>query len=92
MFDFAVSGKPILLFTYDLLHYRDELRGLYFDLETDGPGPLLTTTDEVGDALEDLGACTAQYASQYERFRERFCSLEDGRAADRIVERFFAPP
>ncbi|WP_289010019.1 bifunctional glycosyltransferase family 2 protein/CDP-glycerol:glycerophosphate glycerophosphotransferase, partial [uncultured Thermomonospora sp.] len=27
MFDFACTGRPILFFTYDLEHYRDELRG-----------------------------------------------------------------
>src|SRR5207253_3081410 len=47
MFDFAVTGRPILLFTYDLADYRDRLRGFYFDLEEIAPGPLLGTSDEV---------------------------------------------
>jgi CDP-glycerol glycerophosphotransferase len=90
MFDFAVTRKPILLFTYDLARYRDELRGLYFSLEEDAPGPLLTTTVEVIDALRDLGAVTRAHADAYARFAERFCRLEDGHAAERVVETVFA--
>src|SRR3712207_4483149 len=33
MFDFAITGKPMLFYTYDLEHYRDTLRGFYFDLD-----------------------------------------------------------
>ena len=39
MFDFAVTGKPMLFFAYDLERYRDEVRGFYFDLEAPGAGP-----------------------------------------------------
>ena len=47
MFDFAVTGRPMLFFTYDLEQYRDQLRGFYFDFEAEAPGPLLATSDEV---------------------------------------------
>jgi CDP-glycerol glycerophosphotransferase (TagB/SpsB family) len=33
MFDFAVTGRPVLLFTYDLADYRDRLRVFYLDLD-----------------------------------------------------------
>ncbi|MGI3780537.1 MAG: CDP-glycerol glycerophosphotransferase family protein, partial [Janthinobacterium lividum] len=33
MFDFAVTGKPLLLYPYDLAHYRDRLRGFTFELD-----------------------------------------------------------
>ena len=89
MFDFAVTGKPILFYTYDLADYRDRVRGFYFDFERDTPGPLLSTTDEVCDALRDLEATAARYADAYARFAERFCALEDGTAADRVVEAVF---
>jgi DNA-binding NarL/FixJ family response regulator len=50
-FDFAVTGKPILYFVHDLDHYRGDLRNFYFDFEAIAPGPLLTTVDEVLDAV-----------------------------------------
>src|ERR1700750_2456285 len=41
MFDYAVTGRPILFFVYDLAEYRDSLRGFYFDFGAGAPGPLL---------------------------------------------------
>ncbi len=89
MFDFAVTGKPILLFTYDLERYRDQLRGFYFDFEREAPGPLLATSAEVIEALEDLEAIRHRHVAAYDAFRERFCGLEDGRAAERVIEAVF---
>jgi CDP-glycerol glycerophosphotransferase len=89
MFDFAVTGKPVLFYVYDLASYRDELRGFYFDLAAEAPGPLLETTEDVVGALRDLDAVAARHAEAYARFRERFCHLEDGRAAARVVDALF---
>jgi CDP-glycerol glycerophosphotransferase len=90
MFDFAVTGRPILLFTYDLDHYRDDLRGFYFDLEREAPGPLLTDANDVVAALRDLDRVAAAHADRYRRFAERFCALEDGHAGARVVDAVFA--
>jgi CDP-glycerol glycerophosphotransferase len=89
MFDFAVTRKPILFYTYDLEYYRDVLRGFYWDFETEAPGPLLRTTPEVVAALEDLDGVVERSAERYEAFRERFCHLDDGRASARVLEAVF---
>ena len=89
MFDFAVTGKPMVFFTYDLAAYRDVLRGFYFDFEREAPGPLASTTAEVGDALADLDATAAAHAERYAAFAERFCPLDDGRAGARVIEALF---
>jgi CDP-glycerol glycerophosphotransferase len=89
MFDFAVTRKPMLFFTYDLDEYRDVTRGFYFDFESEAPGPLLTTTGEVADALENLESVSARYAPVYASFCDRFCALEDGAATERVIEAFF---
>lgn len=89
MFDFAVTGKPMLFHTYDLQTYRDDLRGFYFDFENEAPGPLLSKTDALIDALQNLDDVTSRYAPAYAAFRERFCNLEDGRASERVIEAFF---
>ncbi|MGY1604343.1 CDP-glycerol glycerophosphotransferase family protein [Geodermatophilus sp. SYSU D00815] len=91
-FDFALTGKPIVYFTYDLEHYRTDLRPLYLDLEEIAPGPLLTTPDEVLDALHDLDGLRATYRDRYERFRERFCAHDDGRATDRVLDLVLPAP
>jgi CDP-glycerol glycerophosphotransferase len=91
MFDFAVTGKPMLFFTYDLDHFRGELRGFYFDLAAHAPGPLLGTSADVVEAVQDVRAVTAAHAGRYARFREVFCHLDDGHATDRVLDRFFPP-
>jgi CDP-glycerol glycerophosphotransferase len=88
MFDFVNTGRPMLFFTWDLEDYRDNLRGFYFDFEAEAPGPLLTTSGEVIEALRSLDDVTREYAARYQAFRERFAGLEDGNASARFIERF----
>jgi CDP-glycerol glycerophosphotransferase len=90
MFDFAITGKPMVFYVYDLEFYRDELRGFYFDFEPEAPGPLCRTTGEVVAALEDLAAIRRSYGERYDAFRVRYNHLDDGRASRRVVERVFA--
>ena len=92
MFDFAVTGKPLLFFTYDLNRFRDEVRGFYFDLAEQAPGPMLSSQDDLADALLDLPAVEKTYAATYAQFRERFCHLEDGHSTDRVLDRLWGSP
>lgn len=89
MFDFAITGRPILLFTYDLDYFRDELRGFYFDLAEAAPTPLLSTSKELVEAIADIEAVTAEHADRYARFRETFTHLEDGGATRRVLDLLF---
>jgi CDP-glycerol glycerophosphotransferase len=89
MFDFAVTGRPILFFTYDLAEYRDSLRGFYFDFEAEAPGPLLADSAEVIKAIRNVDAVAAAHRDAYQRFAARFCSLDDGKAGVRVCDRLF---
>ena len=84
MFDFAVTGKPMIFYAYDLDAYRDSLRGFYFDLEPVAPGPVVTTPGELLDALWTLDEGHAAHRAAYRTFRETFSALEDGHATDRL--------
>lgn len=88
-FDYGNLKRPVLFFTYDLEKYRDMLRGFYLDIEQDVPGPLLYTSDEVIDAIERIEEINAQYKERYDSFYERFCSVDDGHAAERICKKVF---
>jgi CDP-glycerol glycerophosphotransferase len=87
MFDFAVTGKPMIFFAYDLDHYRDVQRGFYFDFVPEAPGPLVTTSAEVFAVLHHLDEAHDAYAGRYAAFQERFCAWEDGTASRRVLER-----
>jgi CDP-glycerol glycerophosphotransferase len=89
MFDFAITGKPMVFFTYDLDDYRDRLRGFYFDLAEVAPGPLVPTSKELIATLADLDAVASEHRGQYARFRETFTVLEDGHATERVLDLLF---
>jgi CDP-glycerol glycerophosphotransferase len=84
MFDFAVTGKPMIFYAYDLAAYRDSLRGFYFDLEPVAPGPVVSRPAELRDALTALRHGLPTRRRRYRRFQQTFCSLEDGLATERL--------
>ncbi|MDY7085171.1 MAG: CDP-glycerol glycerophosphotransferase family protein [Actinomycetota bacterium] len=88
MFDFAVLDRPIVIFAPDWQVYRD-LRGVYFDLLAEPPGAVATDLAALAEVFRS-GAYAGE-ASQSARaaFRERFCYLDDGHAAERVVRRIF---
>lgn len=89
MFDFANTGKPMLFYTYDLDNYRDNIRGFYFDFEKEAPGPLVFNTKEIVENILNIDSVINSYKEKYSSFYNRFCSLEDGKAAKRVVEHVF---
>jgi len=86
MFDYAHLGRPMLFFTYDLAEYRDNLRGFYFDFEHEAPGPLIGDTPELVQAIKNIDVVIAAYRDRFDRFREKFTELDDGNAAERVVD------
>jgi len=90
-FDYAHLNRPMVFFTYDLEKYASVLRGFYFDFEAVVPGPLLKESDQVIDYIEDIATQSKQYEDKYVAFQERFCSLDDGKASQRVVDGLFPP-
>ncbi|MGI1805734.1 CDP-glycerol glycerophosphotransferase family protein [Exiguobacterium sp. TDN 0502] len=86
MFDFAHLSRPILFYAYDLEHYRDQLRGFYFDFEQEAPGPLLSSEGALFDELERLDSSSGRYASAFRSFRETYCEWDDGQASERAMD------
>ena len=86
-FDYAGLRRPMLFFTYDLEKYRDILHGFYMDMEDEVPGPMLFTTEEVIDAIENIDEVSRRFADKYEVFYEKYCGLEDGNATEKCVKK-----
>ncbi|WP_433300045.1 bifunctional glycosyltransferase/CDP-glycerol:glycerophosphate glycerophosphotransferase [Actinoplanes sp. CA-030573] len=84
MFDFAVLDRPVVVYAPDWAAYRD-LRGAYFDLLAEPPGPVATEFGELVRILEAGERGDAARAA----FRARFCYLDDGGASERVVRRVF---
>ncbi|MER3389131.1 MAG: CDP-glycerol glycerophosphotransferase family protein [Microcella sp.] len=88
MFDLAATDTPVILFTPDLDRYADELRGFYFDVTADSPGPIVSSRDALLDAIAVAGS--APLPPQRAAWRERFTPHDDGRAGERVVARILA--
>jgi CDP-glycerol glycerophosphotransferase len=83
MFDYAVLDRPIVVHAPDWDVYR-AMRGTTFDLMEEPPGTVTATDAELVEALRSDGDPGAAARAA---FRARFCSLDDGRAAERVVRR-----
>lgn len=88
MFDFSVTGKPMLFLCPDLAEY-EALRGFYFDFADQAPGPILKTSEEVVQVLKDLTTMRKKYAQKYSKWRQKFNRLDDGKASARVVDAVF---
>ena len=88
MFDFSITGKPMLFLAPDLERYKSE-QGFYFDFENNAPGPILNTADEVISALHRIDAVSLEYQDRYRAWQQQFNALESGNAAKRVVADVF---
>ncbi len=88
-FDFGNLKRPILFFVYDYENYRNELRGMYIDMERELPGPIVRTNDELIDALHHIDQISKQYEERYDTFYEKFCHVDDGGASERTIRAVF---
>lgn len=86
MFDYAVLDRPIVIYAPDWQAYR-LVRGVYFDITAEPPGAVATTFADLLDLFRTGAVDDDAAAKARGQFRRRFCSLEDGRAAERVVRR-----
>ena len=91
MFDFSVTGKPIIFLAPDISEYESK-RGFYFDLSAEAPGPICSNSKEVIAALKDIKQVSKNYAGKYKAWQAKFNHLEDGKAAQRVVASLFMGP
>ncbi|WP_162795430.1 CDP-glycerol glycerophosphotransferase family protein, partial [Nonomuraea lactucae] len=89
MFDFAATGRPMVFYAYDLAKYSAK-RGLYVDLPEIAPGPVLSTSAEVIEALRSIDEIAPAHADRYDAFRATFAPRDDGKATARVVDHVFS--
>lgn len=76
MYDFAVTGRRILLFAYDLEYYQGS-RGMYEDI-SDYPFPLVRTPDEL---VKELNTDSGH---PDDAFLQKYCTFEQTNATRNI--------
>jgi CDP-glycerol glycerophosphotransferase len=88
MFDYAVLDRPLVIYAPDWEIYK-AVRGVTFDLAAEPPGVFARSYDELVAAFRTGAVADEVAVKARARFRERFCALEDGNAAERVVRRVF---
>ena len=86
MFDYAVLDRPIAIHAPDWELYVAS-RGTYFDLLEEPPGVVARDDAELVEAFRSGAVFGDAAREDRAAFRARFCALEDGRAAERVVRR-----
>ena len=91
MFDYALLDKPMLFYTYDLEDYRDNLRGLYVDIEAEAPGPLLFNTEEVITAVKNIDEEWERCADKVKAFKDKYLGYECANSCQKIIDEVIKP-
>jgi CDP-glycerol glycerophosphotransferase len=91
MFDVVVPRKPLVIYAPDYSEYVSSPRGVYFDLEKDGPSQLVFDTESLIDILASGQWKSIPYLERYGAFVDRFAPYDDGNAAKRVVEAIWGP-
>lgn len=85
MFDYVLTDRPIIYYLPDQEEYKNELRGFYFDLEEELPGPIAATSDELIEQLKQWQIRPERIkSSHYQTFKQKFATCETGEAARKI--------
>lgn len=81
-FDYAILQRPVYFYMYDLVEYREELRGFYLDIYTELPGDIYEDETEMLQAIKNG-------MFNYERlkaFNQRFNAFHTGDSAKKVID------
>lgn len=88
-FDYANLRHPMIFYMYDMEQYSNEIRGFYSDCG-ELPGPMVHTQEALTEELLSLQNNPQIYADRfgekYELFRRKYNPLDDGKAAERVLD------
>lgn len=82
MFDFALTKKPVFLYTFDIASYKED-RNFYFDLSK-LPFPSASTMDELITKISDF--CYDKYLVKLDKSLSFFGEKESGCASNAVVQ------
>lgn len=83
MFDYSLLKRPMLFYAYDLNQYRENLRGFYFDLLEEVPGPVSQTTRELIRDIRNYNA--DDWKEKYDTFSAKYNHADNGMASQTVV-------
>lgn len=90
-FDFMLSGKPIIYYSYDFESYIKQCRSLYIDYYKDLPGPFAKDEKELFDLVFSVEEWKNKilYKNQYKKVLDGYNTYQDGHSTKRLLEKLF---
>lgn len=86
-FDFMLSWKPIVFYSFDYEYYKSNCRDLYIDYFKDLPWPFASTSDELIALLSDLKWFkNSEYTNKYNKFSQKFNTYRDANSSKRALQ------
>ena len=87
-FDFLLLDRPVLFFAYDLEHYLEQDRDMYFSYDSMTPGAKCHTYDELEAQLKVVisNDCKDQYAAMRKKVRSYTHDHTDNQASQRLIQ------
>lgn len=84
MFDYSILKRPIFFFAYDLENYKNNLRGFYFDLLEEAPGPISLTTEQLIEQIK--GYQQEEHQEKYSAFSKKYNPFDNGHASEQVIK------
>lgn len=88
MFDYLNTNKPIYFYCYDIDEYND-MRGFYFDLESEAPGPIVKNSSMLFRSIKNNDLYWQTYGGKYKDFKDKFTPLDGSDTASKVYQDFF---
>ncbi len=90
-FDFILTNKPVIYYSYDLDKYIDNCRGMYYDYYSELSGPFAKNEDELIDLIKniDVWSRNDDYLEKYQKQVEKFNKFRDGNSSERLLDILF---
>lgn len=85
-FDYAILYRPIYFYMYDVVEYKEELRGFYLDIEKELPGDIDVQEDSL---LAKIASSTFDY-ERLKQFNARFNYAQSGDCSKKVCDIVFA--
>ncbi len=85
--DFAITGKPIIIYNYDYDQYMETCRTMYYDLNEIFPKPFVKDEEDLLNKISDQDWTNTPLAQEsYQNFKNKFHTYNDGNSSKRVME------
>ena len=82
--DFLLLDRPIIFIPYDLKQFKQE-RGLFFDYNSNTPGPKINSFKDFIQELEKASKGLDSYKDHRKEILEKFHKYKDNKSSERII-------